>query len=155
MGRLAHVADSVTRFLCLAGVLLAVPVAAPAQQAETGFLNRTVTLSGVQHRYQVYVPAAYAGSDQRWPVILFLHGAGERGADGLRQTLVGLPAQIRESPSRYPALVVMPQVPEDSSWIGLYSDVAIAALDRTLAEFRADPDRVYLTGLSMGGNDDA
>jgi predicted peptidase len=152
MGRIAAVEDFVIRLLRLSVGLLLVPLAAAAQSEETGFLDRSVTLHGVHHRYQVYVPATYAGSDQRLPVILFLHGAGERGSDGLRQTLVGLPAQIRDAPSRYPAIVVMPQVPEDSSWIDTFADVSIAALDQTLAEFRTDPDRVYLTGLSMGGN---
>ncbi|MDQ3996444.1 MAG: hypothetical protein M3303_05450, partial [Gemmatimonadota bacterium] len=59
-----------------AAFLLLAPTPALAQRAETGFLDRTVTLRGTTHRYQVYVPAAYAGSTQRWPVILFLHGGG-------------------------------------------------------------------------------
>lgn len=134
------------------GILLLPPTPVLAQRAETGFLDRTVTVSGTPHRYQVYVPAAYAGSTQRWPVILFLHGGGERGSDGLLQTNVGLPSAIRNAPARYPAIVVMPQVPRDSVWLGTPAQVAMAALDRTLAEFRTDPERVYLTGLSLGGN---
>jgi predicted peptidase len=109
-------------------------------------------VNGESHRYQVYEPAEYASSTQRWPELLFLHGGGERGSDGLLQTNVGLPSAIRSVPSRYPAIVVMPQVPSDSVWLGGPAQVAMAALDRTLAEFRTDPDRVYLTGLSMGGN---
>lgn len=53
---------------------------------------------------------------------------------------------------RYPAVVVFPQAPKDSSWQGTSARLALAALDQTLAEINADPDRVYLTGLSMGGN---
>jgi predicted peptidase len=111
-----------------------------------------VTVNGMQFRYQVYVPAGYAASRARWPVILFLHGAGERGAEGLVQTNVGIASAIRSAPARYPALVVMPQVPTDSLWIGAPAQAAMAALDATIAEYRTDPDRVYLTGLSMGGN---
>ncbi|HET7188290.1 MAG TPA: PHB depolymerase family esterase [Gemmatimonadaceae bacterium] len=138
--------------LALIAMLLQVPVTLPAQRVETGFLDRTVTVSGLVYRYQVYLPAEYATGAQRWPVILFLHGAGERGADGLLQTNVGLPAAIRATPARYPAIVVIPQVPTDSLWLGTSAQAAISALDATFAEFRGDTDRVYLTGLSMGGN---
>ena len=126
--------------------------ATAAAQSPTGFLDRTVSVAGAAYRYQVYVPADYNASQQRWPVIVFLHGGGERGTDGVFQTQVGIGAAIRSAPSKWPAIVVMPQVQTDSIWLGTPSDVAIAALDRTMAEFRTDPDRVYLTGMSLGGN---
>jgi predicted peptidase len=134
--------------------LLLGPTTSLAQRVETGFVDRTVNLNGTTHRYQVYVPLEYetAAPTQRWPVILFLHGGGERGSDGLLQTNVGLPTAIRNARAAYPAIVVMPQVPRDSVWLGGPAQVAMAALDRTLAELRTDPDRVYLTGLSLGGN---
>ena len=73
---------------------LAVCSFAPAAEGrETGFLDRTVTLEGVTYRYQVYVPADYTG-DTKWPIVLFLHGAGERGDDGLAQTNVGIGTAI-------------------------------------------------------------
>jgi predicted peptidase len=134
------------------GLVLIAPDAAQAQRVETGFLDRGVTVGGMRYRYQVYLPAEYATTQQRWPVILFLHGAGERGSDGVFQTEVGLASAIRRSAKDYPAIVVMPQVPGDSLFIGAPAQAAIAALDQTLAEFRGDADRVYLTGLSMGGN---
>lgn len=124
---------------------------AAGQAVETGFLDRVVTVAGQPYPYQVYVPSAYDGT-ARWPVILFLHGAGERGSDGLLQTAVGLGPAIRRGPDRYPAIVVLPQAPRDSLWTGAPAAAAMAALDRTLEEFSADPDRVYLTGLSMGGH---
>lgn len=136
----------------LLAILLLAPAPVLGQRVETGFLDRTVTVDGTPHRYQVYIPASYSGSARQWPVILFLHGGGERGSDGLLQTTVGLPSAIRRAPARYPAIVVMPQVPPDSLWLGLPAQAAMAALDVTLAEFRADPARVYLTGLSIGGN---
>jgi predicted peptidase len=122
-----------------------------AQRVETGFLNRTVTVSGLTLRYQVYVPVNYTPS-QNWPVILYLHGAGERGTDGIRQTLIGLGSAVRNDARRFPALIIYPQAPPDSSWTGMVADGAIAALDAVQREYRTDPDRVYLTGLSMGGN---
>jgi predicted peptidase len=121
-----------------------------AQRVETGFLDRAATVAGHSYRYQVYVPAEYATRTD-WPVILFLHGAGERGSDGMLQTTVGLAPAIRRDPSRFPAIVVFPQVPTDSAWSGAPAEAAVVALRQTMAEYRVDTDRVYLSGLSMGG----
>jgi predicted peptidase len=118
---------------------------------ETGFLNRTVGLKGLTFKYQVYIPADY-NTVQRWPVILFLHGAGERGTDGLVQTQIGLAQWIRGNAGRWPAIAVFPQVPPDSMWAGAPAEAAMLALEKTIEEYVVDPDRVYLTGLSMGGN---
>ena len=135
--------------VALAFVAAAIPGPVAAQGIQTGFLDRTVPLDGVTYRYQVYVPHAYDGTGS-WPVILFLHGSGEKGRDGLLQTEIGLGGAIRRYSDRYPALVVFPQTPE--TWQGLGARVALAALDQSIAEFKTDPNRVYLTGLSMGGN---
>src|SRR5213596_2660142 len=99
-------------------LLTLVGVVASLQQVQTGFLDRSVTLAGHAYHYQVYVPADYA-SKPSWPAILFLHGAGERGDDGLLQTNVGLAPAIRQNPSRYPAIVVFPQVPAIPNGSGL------------------------------------
>lgn len=117
---------------------------------ETGFLNRSLTLNGHSYPYVVYVPRNY-DSAQKWPVILFLHGSGERGSDGLRQTQIGVGAAIRFDASRVPAIVVFPQAPEETRWLGEPADAAMAALDRSIDEFNGDRARMYLTGLSMGG----
>ena len=78
---------------------LVLVTATAAAQSPTGFLDRTVSVGGSSHRYQVYVPGDYNASQQRWPVILFLHGAGERGSDGVFQTQVGIAGAIRTAPS--------------------------------------------------------
>jgi len=124
---------------------------AAAQSTETGFLDRSLKMDGVEHRYQVYVPENYAATSV-WPAILFLHGAGERGNDGLKQTRVGLGTALRSHPERWPAIVILPQVPEEENWQGIAGEVAMAALDATMAEFAVDSSRIYLTGISMGGN---
>lgn len=121
---------------------------ASVNRNEAGFLERAVTVAGKTSRFVVYVPRDLPPSP---PVILFLHGAGERGRDGVRPTQVGLGSAIRWSPERFPALVVFPQVPEDERWLGEPADVSLAALQQTIVEFGADRDRVYLTGISMGG----
>src|SRR5437879_235315 len=122
-----------------------------AQTPQTGFLDRRVSVASQSHHYQVFVPFSYTPS-QRWPVILFLHGAGERGDDGLLQTQVGLGAAVRQNAARFPAIIVFPQMPAESAWTGTPAQVAIAALEQVSREFQVDSDRVYLTGLSMGGN---
>lgn len=124
---------------------------ASAQRRETGFLDRTVAHGGLSYPYQVFVPVGYT-PDRAWPIILFLHGAGERGADGSLQTTVGLAPAIRRDRSRFPALIVMPQLPQDSQWVGAPAEAAVEALRRTMAEFRVDSSRIYLTGISMGGH---
>ncbi|HOV75536.1 MAG TPA: dienelactone hydrolase family protein [Candidatus Hydrogenedentes bacterium] len=116
---------------------------------QTGFINRSVSVGGVDRRYVVYVPREYT-PDKAWPLILFLHGAGERGDDGLLQTEVGIGHAIRLNPDRFPCLVVMPQCPKDVWWHEVPEHIA-AALEDALEAYRADPERIYLTGLSMGG----
>ncbi|MGH9675865.1 MAG: prolyl oligopeptidase family serine peptidase [Candidatus Acidiferrum sp.] len=122
-----------------------------AKKPETGFLDRAVSVQGVIYKYQVFVPEDWT-ADKKWPVILFLHGAGERGDDGLIQTDVGLGQAIRLDRRRFPAIVVMPQCRKDGWWPeSPMDDVAMKALDLSQEEFHGDPQRIYLTGLSMGG----
>ena len=134
----------------VAGAIALAGSVSSAPTPQRGFLDRTARIQGVDHPYKVYVPDVYT-PDSRWPVILFLHGAGERGTDGVVQTKIGLGRAIREFPSRYPAIVVFPQAPLETTWVGEQGRVAMAALEKTLHEFSTDRDRVYLTGLSMGG----
>ncbi len=128
----------------------AAATAQPAAATTTGMLDRSVAFDdGRTMPYVVYVPRDYAQRND-WPVVLFLHGAGERGSDGLLQTEVGIGTAIRRFPARWPGIVVMPQAPLQGRWAGAVAEVAMRALDATLAEFACDPSRVYLTGLSLG-----
>ncbi len=85
------------------------------------------------------------------PLVIFLHGAGERGTDNATQ-LVGLPEQLAESEMRmrFPCICLAPQCPEESSWIH-----QLDSLERLIEQWHSDPQvdpcRIYLTGLSMGG----
>ena len=120
---------------------------------ETGFLNRRVEVNGVAYKFQVYLPEDYRRDDGKlWPVILFLHGRGERGSEGMWQTQIGLPQEVRDHPERWPFVIVMPQCPIPTHWTDpAMVAMAMAALDRETEEFHGDPDRTYLTGLSLGG----
>jgi predicted peptidase len=125
---------------------------AAAHKQETGFLDRTVIVKSQVYRFQVYLPTNW-DKKQKWPVILFLHGYGERGENGLRETDIGLPQAIRQSSKPWPFVVVMPQCLGDDH---VFTDpdmeaVAFAALKQSMKEFQGDPERTYLTGLSMGG----
>jgi poly(3-hydroxybutyrate) depolymerase len=125
----------------------------PEPPQETGFLNRRIELRGIVYRYVVYVPEEYRRDDRRpWPIILALHGRGERGSEGMWQTQIGLPEAVRDHPERWPFLIVMPQCPLSSVWTDAdMLALAMASLDRETEEFHADPERTYLTGLSLGG----
>ena len=118
-------------------------------QAETGFLDRSVIVDSYEYKYQIYVPRNYRPT-QSWPAILVLHGYGERGLDGLIPTEVGLGSAIRRDASRFPAITIFPQTP--GTWDDSGIEIAMAALDQTMAEYEIDSSRLYLTGLSMGGN---
>src|SRR5215471_3450169 len=125
--------------------------AALARKRETGFLDRQISVGGQTYRYQVYVPKDY-DPRKKWPIILFLHGVGERGDDGLQQTDIGIAHAIRKNASAFPFIVVMPQCRKDKRWI--HADMqtqALAALEQATREFHGDRERTYLTGLSMGG----
>ena len=121
-----------------------------APRSEHGrFLPREVVVDGVTHRYQVFLPAATAAG-KKPPVILFLHGSGERGDDGTKPTLVGIGPHIRVHQDSFPAIVVFPQAPDGSEWSDNL-ELVDATLDVAMREFHGDPRRIYLTGLSMGG----
>ena len=134
-------------------LLLVFPLAGcgtmPAEQGGR-FVKRTVVIEGTARIYQVFVPA-HRDASQPTPVVLFLHGSGERGSDGDRQLLAGLGPYVKAHAADFPALVVFPQVPDDGEWMGDNVDMALAALDAASKEFNGDPKRTYLTGLSMGG----
>src|SRR5216684_6398956 len=136
-------------FMFLAVWLAAAP--SYAKKAETGFLDRTITVAGTTYKYQVFVPDTWS-SKKVWPIILFLHGGGERGDDGLVQTQVGIGRAIRLDRSRFPAIVVIPQCRKEIWWAQTpMDDLAIKSLEAATKEFHGDTQRIYLTGLSMGG----
>jgi len=125
----------------------------PEPPQETGFLNRKIELHGVTYRFQVYLPEDWRRDDgKQWPIILFLHGRGERGSEGMWQTQIGIAEAVRSHPDRWPFVIVMPQCPVNAYWTDpAMLELAMAALDQESAEFHGDQSRTYLTGLSMGG----
>jgi len=125
----------------------------PEPPQDTGFLNRMVESHGIAYRFQVYLPEEWRREDHRqWPVILFLHGRGERGSEGMWQTQIGLALAVRDHPERWQFVIVMPQCPLDHYWTDPdMQAMAMAALDQETTEFHGDPERTYLSGISLGG----
>lgn len=106
-------------------------------------------------RYLLYLPVGYAEDpDRRWPLIYFLHGSGDDDYDSTFVLSYGLPAVLLagEQPQEFPFVVVSPQAFPGGTW---WTDDALPALEAllldVLANYAIDPERVYLTGLSMGG----
>lgn len=142
---------SISRWLPALAVLMLTGCTSMPDSARGHFEARAVKVDGETAYYQVFVPAAAARTPGSLPVVLFLHGSGERGGDGVKQTHAGLGPYLRAHAADFPALAVFPQVPGREEWSGRNNRVALAALDAAIAEFGADPARQYLTGMSMGG----
>lgn len=138
----------------------------------TAFAERTLQvtsgdLKGEEVRYRLLAPQKVV-EGQKYPLILFLHGAGERGTDNLKQ-LAYLPQQMAQTRyrERFPCYVLAPQCAENQRWVEVdwtqaeshiapempsrQMQLVLRILEKTLAEEAVDPNRIYLTGLSMGG----
>ena len=115
-----------------------------AMPSTSRVLDTTVT-KRLTLRYLLYIPEGYSPTGNRWPLVLFLHGSGERGSDLSLLARQGLPKLAAEHD--LPFLLAAPQLPEGEVWS---ADTLKALLDELEATLRVDPDRIYLTGLSMG-----
>lgn len=117
----------------------------PGQTARHFQLERKQVLAA---DYLLFLPRGCgAGSEKRWPLILFLHGAGERGTNVWLVAKHG-PPKIDTTETNFPFIVVSPQCPEGKIWS---DDLVLALLDNIETKYPVDRHRVYLTGLSMGG----
>jgi predicted peptidase len=110
--------------------------------------EKTVTKT-LNCQYLLFLPEGYEEKQQRWPMILFLHGAGERGND-LNLVKKHGPAKIVETKKDFPFIVVSPQCPQGQWWTEKV-EVLINLLDDIVSRYNVDTERIYLTGLSMGG----
>jgi len=124
---------------------------------KTGFVNKTFkNADGTTSPYVVFVPKDYDGKKE-YPVILFLHGAGETKQpdakkDGKKPVEVGIGPAIKKREKTFPFIVVIPRA-EGFGWGATTANAkrALAMLDEVMKEYKVDPKRQYLTGLSMGG----
>lgn len=135
-------------FLCSLGLLPACAVQKdlPGQHAQ--MLHRRITRA-VELPYLLFLPQGYsAQASQRYPLLIFLHGSGEAGTDLEKVKIHGPPKLVAQRPD-FPFIVASPQIPDAET--GFDPVQLDALLDELLERLPIDPDRVYLTGLSLGG----
>ncbi len=111
--------------------------------------SHTIKSQGRTIPYVVQLPPEFESSPV-WPILLFLHGAGERGSDGSAQTRVGIGPALEKYPRKFPFIIVMPQCPRGSYWDSLEEPV-LGALEQAARDYGGDRRRICLTGVSMGG----
>ncbi len=124
---------------------------------KTGFVDKTFkNADGTTSPYVVFVPKDYDGKKE-YPVILFLHGAGETKQakakkEGKLPVEVGIGPAIKKREKDFPFVVVIPRA-EGFGWGAETANAkrALAMLDEVMKEYKTDAKRQYLTGLSMGG----
>lgn len=128
-------------------VLLALFLAQPLMADDAAQVPKQLVASiKVELGYLLYLPEDY-DTKESWPLVLFLHGSGERGNDLELVKKHGPPRLISEGRD-FPFIVVSPQCPKEISWEPLH---LTALLDEVVKTNKVDVDRVYVTGLSMGG----
>ncbi|HPY30327.1 MAG TPA: prolyl oligopeptidase family serine peptidase [Verrucomicrobiota bacterium] len=139
-------------FLSAFGLLpLMTSMPALAQSPSSPLIEASVQLDlprQTEMRYLVYLPPDYhPAGGTTWPLMLFLHGAGERGTNLSRVAIHGPPSLVKQG-TNFPFLIVAPQCPEGQRW---ENDPLVRLLDHVTRQYAVDPSRIYLTGLSMGG----
>lgn len=120
-------------------------VNAPAegkQEAQTAKLEIEVDMN-----YLLYLPKGYGEEQKKWPLMVFLHGRGQSGDDLEKVKEHGPPKMIEEG-KEFPFIIASPQCPRDRWWTEVFIDKLI---DELIEKYDVDEDRIYLTGLSMGG----
>ena len=140
-----------TLLLCAAVLAFSIP-ASQAGDVKSGFVQKVYKGKDGDVKYIVFVPKAYTG-EKEFPVILFLHGAGETGTDGEKQLKAGLAKAIRDKKENFPFITVFPQS-QKGGWKADSAEGkrAVAILEEVEKDYKTDKKRVYLTGLSMGGS---
>jgi predicted peptidase len=132
-------------------LLCPVVLAAQKQPPVGEFVRDSVVLKGRTYPYAVYLPVGYSRS-RAWPMILGLHGPGSRGDEGILPQVQSLATAARLFPTRYPAILVLPQCPIGEVWLGPANDAAWAALQRARRMYPTDSTRIYLAGQAMGAD---
>ncbi len=125
--------------------LLGIATADDSDPLKPGKFQAEVTFT-VDYNYLIYTPKDYESKDA-WPLMIFLHGAGERG-DDLQQLKTHGPPKLIAGGKDFPCIVLAPQCPKHLWW---YPEALIELIDKVANEYKVDKKRIYLTGLSMGG----
>lgn len=135
------------KFVCCL-FFAALAATATAQEKQTAVSFSETSGKKLALNYLLYLPKSYeADQDKKWPLLVFLHGAGERG-DDLEKVKIHGPPKLAEAGKEFPFIIISPQCPKDSWWPW---EPVLELIDDAEKRYRIDPKRIYLTGLSMGG----
>jgi predicted peptidase len=115
-----------------------------------GDLSRIIT-KRISVRYMAHLPGGYAGTKDRWPLLIYLHGGRGRGSDFQKLYWYPIPKMILENKFPDSFVVVIPQCPEGKDWTELI-DALEVLIGHMIDNFRIDTSRIYGIGYSMGGN---
>ena len=132
-------------------ISVSAPAANDSDQSPSGQQSHTLRREvshKVEVQYLLSLPKGYAKSQERWPLILYLHGGSVRGDDIAQMKRWGLTEKVEADPD-FPFIVVSPQCHNGEIWTDV--EALGAVLDEVARTHRVDPDRVYVTGHSMGG----
>lgn len=100
--------------------------------------------------YLAYIPIGYEDGND-WPLLLFMHGSGEKGTDIAVLESQGIPKELKHGRS-LPFIILMPQIPKNSKWSApIVQDFLEKLIDEWVVTRNVDKSRIYLTGVSMGG----
>lgn len=142
------------RFFLISTLLGGLAILSPtieARAGEVGLLNKTLLVGRNSYAYQLYVPSSVQAQEKP-PVILFLHGIGQRGAGGFLPSNGAVSDLARHYLEKVPAIILLPQCEKGQYWHSPEMErMVMAELDQSVSEFHADSKRLYLTGVSMGG----
>lgn len=121
-------------------------------------IQEYVDEGGDQHKYGLFLPIGYESSTHDWPIVVFLHGASERGDEGKLPTTIGLGPFLETNPDRYPFIALFPQADVSVGEIktvwnaeGADAERALRILETVERTYRVDTNQRILTGWSMGG----
>lgn len=138
-------------FLSVLGGLLSNAVSNRNGDSQGKIENRTVKVEANDFQYQVYVPPGFQ-SEKKLPLIVFLHGIGQRGSGGFLPTAGAAHSIAQHYLAQVPAIILLPQCRRTSYWSdAVMEEMVMRQIAQTIEEFGADAGRVYLIGVSMGG----
>jgi predicted peptidase len=135
-------------FLLVIGLCYVPMAASPSGRQSSHTCEQKVGAKTLQGQYLLYLPKDYADSTAKWPLLLFLHGTGGRGESlEIIRRRYG-PPKLTEAGKDFRLIIVSPQCPTGQGWS---TDVLDLVLKDVVRRYRVDEDRIYVTGLSMGG----
>jgi predicted peptidase len=159
--------NSISFLIFILVILFCTAYTTERQNIEALYKSNIYTESGAGSiPYRILEPSAPQKSF-KYPLVLFLHGAGERGIDNIKQLLAGCNILTEAiNSSGYKCYILAPQCPEGQAWSNiewkkmnsdlskaptLPFEIVIRLAEHIISRYNIDPDRVYVTGYSMGG----